>query len=87
MYDDGDKERGVKRRSIKASDDGDSGSPRGGSSKSELSRGTKVSVDYHGKGKYFPGSISRVNSDGTYDILYDDGDKERGVKRRLIKHI
>ena len=52
-----------------------------------LNAGIKVSVDYHGKGKYFPGSISRVNSDGTYDILYDDGDKERGVPYGHIRHI
>ena len=51
----------------------------------ELSRGTKVSVNYHGRGEYFPGSISRVNSNGTYDISYDDGDKELEVKRGYIK--
>ena len=52
---------------------------------SKLSSGEKVSVNYGGKGKYYPGKISRKNSNGTYDIEYDDGDRERGVKRSNIK--
>ena len=83
-YDDGDSERGVKRSNIKvAANGGGNGSDTG--SDSSLSRGTKVTVNYNGKGKYFPGQISRVNSNGTYDIKYDDGDSERGVKRSNIK--
>ena len=39
----------------------------------------KVEADYKGKG-YYPGRIKRDNRDGTYDINYDDGEKEIGVR-------
>merc|ERR1712032_96684 len=61
------------------------GNDSGSDTDSELSRGTKVTVNYNGKGKYYAGKISRVNSNGTYDIEYNDGDRERGVKRDNIK--
>ena len=32
-----------------------------------------------------PGKISRVHSDGTFDIDYDDGEKERNVMEEYIK--
>ena len=32
----------------------------------------------------FDGVVAKVNSDGTYDIDYDDGDKEQGVRADLI---
>ena len=34
-----------------------------------------------------PGRIARVHGDGTYDIHYDDGEKETGVRADLIKLI
>ena len=37
--------------------------------------------------KYYPGVVSRVNSDGTYDINFDDGDKKKGVTRRQMKSL
>jgi hypothetical protein len=36
------------------------------------------------QGEWFEGTISKVRNDGTYDILYDDGDKE---KRKQASHI
>ena len=40
----------------------------------------------YGKGKtHYPGTISGVNGDGTYNILYDDGGKEAGVTADLIR--
>ena len=47
--------------------------------------GTAIEARYGGKTKWYKGKISRVNSNGTYDILYSDGDKERGVKKHLIR--
>ena len=35
--------------------------------------------------RFFPGKISKVNRDGTYDIKYDDGAAETGVRRSYIK--
>jgi len=42
---------------------------------------------YKGKSKYYKGEIGRDNRDGTYDVNYDDGEKERGVKASLIKSL
>ena len=38
----------------------------------------KVEARFRGKTRYYPGKISRDNRDGTYDISYDDGDRETG---------
>ena len=35
--------------------------------------------------KYYGGEILRVNSDGTYDIKFDDGERKRGVEADRIK--
>ena len=43
------------------------------------SKGSKVEGNYRGKGKYYPGKITRVRLNGTFDISYDDGEKEIGV--------
>ena len=37
--------------------------------------------------KYFPGEITRARLNGTYDIRYDDGDRETGVKAELIREL
>lgn len=42
-----------------------------------LSRGTAVEARYRGGSRYYPGKISRDNRNGTYDIDYDDGEKEK----------
>ena len=52
----------------------------------KYSIGDKVMTKFiTGRGKYFPGSISRVNIDGTYDILFDDGSRRERVKFSEIK--
>ena len=45
----------------------------------QLSVGTRVEARYRGRSKYYAGEISRVRLDGTYDIAYDDGEKEKRV--------
>ena len=35
--------------------------------------------------RYYEGEITRVNSDGTYDIRFDDGERKRGVRDDQIK--
>jgi hypothetical protein len=49
-----------------------------------LEVGTRVEADFKSKGKFFGGTISRVRLNGTYDVDYDDGEKEVGVARHLI---
>ena len=45
----------------------------------------RVKANFGNRGSYFPGKITQTRSDGTFDILYDDGDKEHFVKRSQIK--
>jgi hypothetical protein len=52
---------------------------------SVLEVGTSVEADYRGKGKYYAGKISRVRANDTFDIDYDDGEKEMMVTRDLIR--
>ena len=56
-------------------------------SNSKLSEGTKVEARYRGKSKYYKGKVARARLNGTYDINYDDGEKELGVARELINNI
>ena len=47
--------------------------------------GCNVECQYKGLSQFYPGKIQAVNDDGTYDIAYDDGDKEFCVSNDLIK--
>ena len=47
--------------------------------------GAKVEGNYRGRGRWYPGTIARTNSDGTFDIDYDDGEKELGVEQELVR--
>ena len=48
--------------------------------------GDRVEADYGGAGAdYYPGQISKVYPDGTYDLAYDDGDIETHVPVGLIR--
>ena len=55
--------------------------------KGVFSEGDKVEARYRGKSKYYSGVIGRVRVNGTYDINYDDGEKELGVQGELIKSL
>mmetsp|Transcript_23400 Transcript_23400/g.44018 ORF Transcript_23400/g.44018 Transcript_23400/m.44018 type:complete len:148 (-) Transcript_23400:3-446(-) len=48
--------------------------------------GAKIEAKYNGVGKkYFPGVISHINCDGTLNITYDDGDKERALHSKHVR--
>lgn len=49
--------------------------------------GSRVEAQYRGRSKYYPGKISRVRLNGTFDIAYDNGEKELGVSISLIRAI
>ena len=51
----------------------------------QIHEGTAVLVRYRGRSKWFPGKIAKLNDNGTYDIRYDDGDSEKGVKADMVK--
>ena len=52
-----------------------------------MMRGDRVEARYRGKSKWYKGKVTRVNSDDTYDIEYDDGDTERRVRKSLVRKI
>ncbi|KAE9309529.1 hypothetical protein PF001_g10636, partial [Phytophthora fragariae] len=53
----------------------------------KFKEGDKVEAQYKGKSKFYPGVISRCRLNGTYDIDYDDGEKETGVAAELIRSL
>ena len=82
-YDDGEKETRVREELIRSLERPSSPSRP----TAKLSEGDKVEANYRGRGKYYPGKIKYDNRDGTYDIDYDDGEKERSVKEADIKSL
>ena len=73
-YDDGERDFGLAPRCVVAVRP----------TKSEISRrleppaeGDQVEGNYRGKGKWYPGKITRDRQDGTFDISYDDGESGR----------
>merc|ERR1712070_354849 len=82
-YDDGEQERSIDADLIRALEEPES---MGRTSRRSVFReGQKVEERYKGKSRYYPGRIGRVKRDGTYDMDYDDGEKEMGVSEALIK--
>ncbi|GAB9471047.1 hypothetical protein Gpo141_00008273, partial [Globisporangium polare] len=82
-YEDGDVEMKVEMAFIEAvatsaADDDRNDSGRPASPKSKKSRGftvgEKVKARFKKGSKWFGGKITRVRSDGTYDVEYEDGD-------------
>ena len=60
--------------------------PASSSSSSRSRReGDRVEAKVAGWTRYYKGEITRVNSDGTYDIRFDDGERKRGVRDDQIK--
>ena len=81
-YDDGESETRVEARLITPLDGGGSDSDR---RSDRLREGDKIEADYRGRGKFYKGKISRDRGDDTYDIDYDDGERETRVSKRLIR--
>lgn len=52
---------------------------------SEVSDGKEVLADWRNYGHFYPGRVTEVNKDGTYDILYNDGWVEKNVRPSNIK--
>ena len=47
--------------------------------------GDAVEADYHRHGRYYAGKITSVREDGSYDVLYDDGDAEACVAPESVR--
>ena len=52
---------------------------------SSISVGDKVEAKCKGSARHYPGKVRRDNGDGTYYVLFDDGDKDPAVPERDIK--
>ena len=61
------------------------GRPSSSTAADRIGEGDKVEANYRGRGRFYPGHIRTDNYDGTYDIDYDDGEKESGVRKELIR--
>jgi hypothetical protein len=53
----------------------------------KLSEGDLVSVNYCGQKTLYNGTIVLVHGDGTFDVDYEDGDREARVAQQLIRLI
>ena len=53
----------------------------------ELVEGNRVEAKCRGGSRYLNGKITRKQFNGTFDILYDDGEKEMGMDGSLIKSL
>jgi hypothetical protein len=47
--------------------------------------GDRVEARFRGRAKYFSGRILKAHADGSFDIEYDDGDKEYNVAAALVR--
>lgn len=43
--------------------------------------------NWFGRGVFYKGRIAKANKDFTYDVAYDDGDREENVHRKRIKYL
>ena len=79
-YNDGDTENGVLKENIRYIK-----KEANEVEKSRLNIGDKVECNYRGRGRWYPGRISDIHTDGTYKIEYNDGDMERYIHRTMIR--
>lgn len=100
-YVDGDEERGVEARFVRLADDFHDKTASGNAeanvhspSRSRGRRdheggnycvGDKVEARFNGRARWFSATVERINHDGTYHLLYVDGDEERAVGKDLIR--
>ena len=83
LYDDGDAEACVAPESVRRrSEEPEAARPETG--EPAFSVGDAVDARYRGRAKTYPGAIERVHEDATYDILYEDGEREARVAEALI---
>ena len=51
----------------------------------EFAIGTLIEARYRGRARYYPGRIMKINDNGTFNIDYDDDEKEYNVSKDLIR--
>lgn len=75
-YDDGDKEASVKESNIKLQEV---------TPVLSYKVGDKIEAHWKGGQTWWKGTIAAVNADGTYNINFDDGDKESNLAATSIR--
>ena len=85
VYDDGDKEKGVQADFVKAAEEAAPAPAPAASAAKVFEKGSKIEAMYKGKKNWYSGTVSRSNDNGSYDVTYDDGDSEKGVKVENIR--
>jgi translation initiation factor IF-1 len=80
-YDDGTKEKGLKAARVRARKPAatapvDPSAP--------LMAGDRITAKWT-DGYWYPAKITKVNDNGTFDVKYDDGTKEKGLKAARVK--
>ena len=78
--------RGHEESKRNSFDDGPGLRARGNSTAS-LQEGDAVEARYRGGSKWYPGKIARERRDGTFDIAYDDGEREDAVASRNVRAV
>jgi Agenet domain len=86
-YDDGERELGVAANLVRLVGGTSSSSKPDKAAVLQYREGDKIEARYKGRDRYFPGVVRRVNRDDTYDINYDDGERELGVAANLVRLI
>ena len=76
-----------KRGDVSDSDDDDDNDSDDDKDDVSISKGDRVEAKLKGWTKYYKGKITRENRDGTYDILFDDGERKSKVDAKLIKSL
>eukprot|EP01038_Epipyxis_sp_PR26KG_P003413 gene3413-4865_t len=85
-YDDGEKEQFLAEDMIRLVGGGSTGGiGRSPVRAARLEEGAKVEGNYRGKGRWYPGVISKANRDGTFNLDYDDGEKEQYLAEDMIR--
>jgi hypothetical protein len=46
---------------------------------------SRIMANYEGMGTWYAGRISAMRRNGTYDIIYDDGDEEKEREAKYIR--
>ena len=59
--------------------------PKMEAKKAKLIQGMQIDAKFEGGRRWYPGSIKSVNSDGSFDVIYDDGDYEEGVPLASVR--
>lgn len=80
-YEDGDNERDVAADMVRALEESKPAAPKA------FEEGQTVEGRFKGGAKWFKATITRVNRDGTYDLTYEDGDKERDVAAEHVRQV